>query len=370
MNPLQHSPQKLVSLILASNRPHQMQKFLDNLQQTIADPTSVEVLIKIDEGDEAMRQLLEEAASKYPFDVRFIQTSRLDGYYTLHVGYQQLFEIAHPESYFFSVLSEEVRFLTKGWDLILKNYVKFFADDLFRLKVSRLRYRYYYSFHDCGPTPENFPFMTRKWLELSGGIGDCWGPDGWHQYIDYHLGLTEGVNGIPGHFRSIPIHDIQLGGEEAGLNLTPEQSAIRAHRIFQEWWRMYRTEAQQGFRRIATYMATYIWAKHESIDNFEIIEDKSNASFRIVDATTNRSVKVLYYFVSPLHIKINNFFFLVKMNQYGSVGFVQAFLDPSYGPKSGFKKWLNKTKRRLLVFIAKAISPYCPKVDSIPFRSR
>jgi hypothetical protein len=369
MNSSQHSPQKLVSLILASNRPHQMQKFLDNVQQTVADPASVEVLVKIDEGDETMRQLLDEAAAKYLFDVRYIQTPKLDGYYTLHLGYQQLFEKSHPDSYFFSVLSEEVRFQTQGWDVALRKYVKFFDDDLFRLKISRLKYRYYYSFHDCGPTPENFPFITRKWLELSGGIGDCWGPDGWHQYIDYHLGLTEGVDGIPGNFRSVAIHDIQIGGEEAGLSLTPEQSAIRAHRIYQEWWRMYRTEAQQGFRRLAVRMAAYIWAKHEKIKHFEIIENKPSAKFTIIDTDANKRVKVMYYYVSPFHIRVNNFFFLVKMVQYKSDGFIHAFLNPSYGPATGLKKIVNKVKRHLAFFVAKSISEYCPRSDSIPYRS-
>lgn len=357
---------KLLTIISASNRPHNMEGFLNNLQETLQDPSVIELLVKIDEGDTAMESLMAEAVTKYPFEIRYIKTPRLDGYYTLHYGYQQLFEMSNKETYFIFPVNEEVRFKTKGWDAVLANYIKFFPDDLFRLKISRLKFRNYYSFHDCGPTPENYPFLTRKWMELAGGIGDCWGPDGWHQYIDFHLGQTEGINGIPGMFRSVPIHDILIGGEEAGKELTPQQIKVRSHRIFQEWWRMYSTAKQQEFRRIATRMFAYCWARNEGYEKFEIIEDDKVKKYTIQEATQGILPKIFYYHLSPNYIRFENFRFLLRMARCNSVGFLTAFIFPSYGPSKNWQKSLDYLGRYFVVIVAVFLSLVSAGSISLP----
>lgn len=357
---------KLVSIITASNRPHHMRSFFKNLLETVNDYAAIEVLVKIDEGDHVMRMVLDEAVAQFPYEIRFIQTPRIDGYYTLHYGYQQLFEMSDPDTYFIFPVNEEVRFKTKGWDDVLAKYQHFYADDCFRLKISRLKFRNYYSYHDCGPAPENYPFMTRKWFELAGGIGDCWGPDGWHQYIDYHLGLTEGINGIPGIFRSVPILDILIDGEEAGKELSAEQTLIRSHRIFQEWWRMYRSECQIGFRRIATKMFAYIWAKNENIDHFEIIENTKAKFFSVRDVSSSQIKNNFFYYVSPLSIRFMNYFFLIKMARRNSAGFLRAYIYPSYGPRKGLKGWLNFFARYFIVLTAVILSFFVSAQDSVP----
>lgn len=359
---------KLLSIIVASNRPTQMQAFLENINQTLSDKSSVEVLVKIDDGDDVMRALLEKASKSYSYDIRYLQTPKLDGYYTLHLGYQELLAIANPSSYFFQILSEEVRFSHSGWDLELKKFVKLFPDDVYRLKISQLKYRNYYSHHDCGPTPENFPFITRRWMELAGGVGDCWGPDGWHQYIDYHLGLTEGINGIPGLFRGIPIHTIAIHGEAAAQGLTQEQAEKRAHRIFQEWWRMFRVEAQQNFRKIATRMAAHIWAANALMGDYKIVDDIEACSYTLYSEKTGHPVKRMYYYLSATYIMRENFFFLMRMVRKGSVGFQKAFLYPSYGPKTVIKQKVDYLLRGGVIFVARLIARWAPRSESIPFR--
>lgn len=361
-----HPGQKLLSIITASNRPHNMRGFLENLNQTVDNRNCFELLVKIDEGDDVMLALMEEAVNTYDFEIRFIQTPRLDGYYTLHHGYQQLFEMSDKQTYFIFPVNEEVRFRTQGWDSILATYVKLYDDDFFRLKISRLKHRNYYTVHDCGPTPENYPFMTRKWMELAGGIGDCWGPDGWHQYIDYHLGLMEGINGIPGIFRSIPINDILISGEEAGKELKPETIRIRSHRIFQEWWRMYRTEAQQEFRRIAVRMMAYVWAKNENLKSFDVIDNRKIKSFSVRDKSDNEIKKVFYYHLSATYIRMENFRFLIKMARRNSIGSLKAYMDPSYGPKRGPLRLLNVLARTLLVLLAIVLSFITTGNESVP----
>ncbi|MBA3660177.1 MAG: hypothetical protein H0W64_00435 [Gammaproteobacteria bacterium] len=355
---------KLLSIISASNRPHNMGAFLENLQATVVDPSAIEVLVKIDEGDDQMRLLLDEAIAKYEFEIRYIQTAKLDGYYTLHLGYQELFELSDPHTYFILPINEEVRFMTHGWDQILRRYIKLYPDDVFRLKISKLKYRNYLSYHDCGPCPENYPILTRKWMELAEGIGDCWGPDGWHQFIDHHLSVTPGLNNIPGIFRSIPILDIQLTGEEAGRELSKAQERYRADRVWKEWWRMYSPTVQQRLRRIAMKMYCYIWAKNENLADFEIVENKKKCIFYIKQR--NHSVKSFHYFLSPNYIRYKNFSYLVKKARQNSVGFTKTFIFHGQYPRHFLLKFADISLRIATVMCAFAISIFTLGFESAP----
>ena len=42
---------KLISFVLASNRPAIVQGLFENLEETVQDPGSLEVLIKVDQED-------------------------------------------------------------------------------------------------------------------------------------------------------------------------------------------------------------------------------------------------------------------------------------------------------------------------------
>lgn len=360
------SNQKLLTIISASNRPHNMAAFLENLNDTLDDPRSVEVLVKIDDGDDVMRNLLEDAVKRYPYEIRFIQTARLDGYYTLHYGYQELYNISDPQTYFIFPVNEEVRFLTKGWDTVLRRYVGLYHDHMFRLKISRLKYRNYYSYHDCGPCPENYPISTRVWYELSEGIGDCWGPDGWHQYIDYHLGVCQGINGIPGIFRSIPIQDILIGGEEAGKELSKEQMRRRAHRIYCEWWRMYSPTVQQKIRRLATKMAAYIWAKNEGLTDFTLQEDKKSMIFYIINKESGQAAGHFYYYLSKWHIRYQNFGFLVNAIRQNNLGFTKSYIQFATLKSHFFAKAFDYTLRTFVVLLAFILSIFTRGFHSGP----
>ena len=59
----------LVSFNLASNRPDNFSELCENLQATAADPTCFEILVKIDDSDEAMHACVAAEAAKRPFPV-------------------------------------------------------------------------------------------------------------------------------------------------------------------------------------------------------------------------------------------------------------------------------------------------------------
>ena len=313
----------LISILLASIRPQNLSQFFYNLVDSCDDKSCVEVWVKIDEGDEAMRECLELAQDVYPLTIRYLQTPKEDGYYTLHHGYQQLYEACNPNSYFIVVLNDEVRFATKGWDTILKKYVGMYPDDLFRIKVSQQKLRNYYSVYECGPCPDNYPITTRRWMELAEGIGDCWGPDVWHQMIDYHLGMASAPQADL--FRSVPIHDIRIEGEEAGQQLSSETIRKRTVRIHQEWWRMVTVQKQQKVRRLAVKLQAYIWAKANLAVGFSIRDNFHSKIFEVYREGHDRPVMVLPYHLASSYVRWHRFSLLLRCIR-GKLGDVRATL--------------------------------------------
>lgn len=357
---------KILTIISASNRPHQLQGFLDNLEEMLAEPSAIEFLIKIDDGDDTMKVLLDAAIKKYSYAIRYIQTPRLDGYYTLHYGYQELFELSDPATYFILPINEEVRFTTKGFEQNLRKYIKLFPDDIFRLKISQLKLRNYYSYHDCGPCPENYPILTRRWLELAEGIGDCWGPDGWHQFLDYHLGVvTTEKQIVPGAFRSVPILDINLSNEEAGRELTKQQSRVRDRRVCEEWWRMYSPALQQKFRRLATKMYVHIWASNAGLNDFTIVEKKEKYIFYLLH--NGKLVQHFYYYLSPTYIRCKNLGFLLKKSRQDSIGFLKAYIFPAKMPANIFLRYSDRCLRIAIVMAIFALSYITVGFESCPY---
>lgn len=353
---------KLLSIIMASNRPHNLSKFLFSLNETCADPHSFEVLVKIDEGDDKMRHVLDMAKDDYPFRVRYLQTPKLDGYYTLHKGYQQLFEISDPSSYFIYLLNDELRFTTPGWDRALARYVGFFPDHMFRLKLSVHKYFNYYSYHECGPCPENYPIFTRRWMELAEGVGDCWGPDGWHQFLDYHLGA---IRFMPGLFRSVPVDDIRLAGEAAGLELSAEQTYRRTYRIYQEWWRMYSVDVQRAQRRLAAKMHAYVWAHEKKLGKigFTLKEDEEKKLFAVHIPTRAEPVYIFSYHLSGLYIRLQNFGLLMRCFQgrWGSYPLsAWTYVMSSAEPKTFPLNYMNRLACFVALCAAALLHPFVP----------
>src|SRR5436190_17555344 len=196
-----------LSIFAATCRPKNIGPFLDNLTATCSDPSSFEVLFKLDEGADDLIEIIETYKKTSVLNIRYLATPKLGGYYTLEVGYNELLKIVHPDTYFCWLLTDEIRFETKGWDDTLKKYIKFYPDDIFRVKLSIFQLKNYIDFFECLPCPDNYAVTTRKWLEISGGWGNFWGPDSWHQCVDYYLALAKNEFNPFGIWRSIPIYD-------------------------------------------------------------------------------------------------------------------------------------------------------------------
>lgn len=271
-----------LSIFLASCRPVNLIQFLNNLKDTCDDPSSFEVLIKVDEGSTDLIRNIETFRLTSPYSIKFIASAKLDGYYTLHHGYNELLLLSNPESYFCWLLTDEIRIQTKGWDRIIKKYVGFFPDDIIRLKLSIFQLKNYIDFFECLPSPDNYAVTSRKWLEITGGWGDFWGPDSWHQCIDFYLGASKNKLHPEGNWRSIPLMDIQIKGQEAGQGIqTHKEIMKRAQRINQGWNRFSTHQAQEKFHMLAQRLNAHIYAIGNNHHNYFLEEDYKNKTISL-----------------------------------------------------------------------------------------
>jgi len=219
----------LVSIHLASNRPDQFTEFVENVDSTISNKNAYEIIVKIDTEDTSMIHCVNELVKKYGENrIKVLIGARKNGPWSTWEFYNQMFPMTHEKVYFMWNPSDEVRFVTTDWDKLLVNYIGFYKDHIFRLKLSDNRLRNFYHFYEVLGSPDNFPFMTKKWMDVCGLWGDCHSPDLFHQAVSYYLG-KENI------FRDIPIFDITLGGIEAGLLISPEKMASRTDNIRKLW---------------------------------------------------------------------------------------------------------------------------------------
>jgi hypothetical protein len=293
-----------ISIFAATCRSQNIIAFLDNLASTAADLSSFEVLLKLDEGADDLIALVAEYQQRSKFSLKYLVLPKLEGYYSLDVGYNALLNIAHPDTYFCWLLTDEIRLETQGWDNIAKKYIGFYPDDIIRLKPSIFRCKNYIDFFECLPCPDNYALTSRKWLEITGGFGNFWGPDSWHQCIDYYLALCKNASNPYGVWRSIPIFDIKVAGQEAGLGITGRKKLReRTYKIWQGWQKHSTHRAQENFNRLAQRLNIHIYAKDLGFDQYIIQENKKQKTITLCDIDGKRRHKPWSYRLPGLRIK-------------------------------------------------------------------
>ena len=219
----------LLSVHLASNRPDQFTELAHNLYAVSANKNAYEIIVKIDTEDTKMIQCVEALVKQYGEDrIKPLIGPKKLGPWSTWEYYNYMIPMIHPNAYFVWNPSDEVRITTQDWDKVLANYIGFYKDHIFRLKLSDNRLRNFYYFHEVLGSPDNFPFITKKWMDLCALWGDCHSPDLFQQAVSFYLGKQN-------YFRDIPIFDIDLAGIEAGLLIPPEQSASRTYNVRRLW---------------------------------------------------------------------------------------------------------------------------------------
>lgn len=282
---------KLISFICPSRNPNIIKSFLDNIEETVKNPELVECLFKVDEDQPGIKTLMDAEVAKRPFSVKYILTPRFTGIYSVWIACNELFTMVSKDAYFVQVISDEVRFKTPHWDEILTKYIGYFSDDIFRLRMSTFMLNSYPSVYMCNLTPDSFPIYTRKWLEVTLGIGMCtWASDTYHQFIAYHMSIGEqGYQYFQTPFydmgisRDIHLLDIKFDGLEFGVGVSAEIQKNRDLWVTQVWNRNVSHYQQEQFSYLAKRLSSYIWAVKNNIKQFTLVQNKTRKMVQVVD---------------------------------------------------------------------------------------
>src|SRR3989338_6111815 len=177
----------LASIQFNSNRPNNISDFVANVEKTASNPQDIEIICHIDEGDDFCKNLLKNLQKTSRVKIKYLQTNIIKGYKDLWKQLNELLKLTDPNAYFVTNFSDEFMFKTKGWDDVLRGYINYYEDDIFRIRLSRYRFRNYTDFWECVFAPDSLAFYTKKWMNVVGMWCPCLGPDSWQQLVSFYL---------------------------------------------------------------------------------------------------------------------------------------------------------------------------------------
>ena len=371
----------LVSFNMASNKPENFSDFCGNIQSSSINPTSLEVLVLVDDDDDAMYKCVNRERKKRPFPIKMLSKPP-NGYFNLWSGLNELHQLCDPNAYFVCNVNDEVRFETKGWDENLKKYVRLFPDDIFRLRTSQFKLRNYRDFWECGYAPENYAFYTKKWIDIAGGDWNaCHGPDAYQQFIAFYL-WNSNYPAKEQYYRDYPLLDIEISGEGAFLDLSEEQFWDRVKKGWVAWYKMVSHKMQEEANRRAQLLRAHIDASQLGLKGFKL---NSNATKRRVELIDQDNFSVLdtrgrphfySYKLSWLRITLTNLLRRPLQNYYCGGGrdiLLETILNipfqilfPNISPKSRFRRYCLSILHRIfkptngIAGIASNSAPHAP----------
>lgn len=296
---------KLISIQLNSNRPAQLVAYFDNIEETTDNPTEVEVLVNIDIGDSAMKTMLEREILARKFTIKYVETERPKSFCDLWKPINTLLTITDPNSYFLVNISDEMLFVTKGWDTILRKYVGFFPDHMFRLRASRNKFRNYFDRWECSFAQDAIPITTKKWVDVGGDWNPCFGPDSFQQLISFYL-AKEGKFSNSHYLREAPMTEIKFSGDVPALGIDADKAwrhhkdHIKAMQICQSY------PMQLEARRRSILMKAHIIASAAHLKNFDVIDNKQKKLISLFDKDKNTTIQTFDYKVNWLSISLAN----------------------------------------------------------------
>lgn len=295
----------LVSFQLASNNPENLVALFDSLEEKTSDHGCIEVLVKIDTEDGRMHEVMAQQVVTRPFSIRCISRPCGEGFADLWKAYNALLPLTDGNAYFLCLLNDEVRLNETAWDTRLRKYVGLFPDHIFRLRATRLKFRNYYDFWECGYAPDSFAFYTKRWLEIVGNWNVCTGPDSSQQFIAYYLGYAN-YPGFHQYNRDVPVLDISFSGEAASAGLKAGQRELRDTLNFRLWFPLVSHAVQEElFRRARLLQAHIIVAEHQASD-LEISDDRRTRCILIRNKSDGVLRDILPYKLSRLSLFFRN----------------------------------------------------------------
>lgn len=339
----------LVSFHLASKHPEKLAALLDNLEATATDPSRIEVLVKIDEEDEAMNAFMEGQSGQRLVRLRHISTPRGEGYFGLWSAYNDLIAICDPEAYFVALFNDEVWFLDKGWDDALERYRGFYPDHLFRLRISRYRLRNYRDFWECGYAPDAYAIYAKRWFEISGDWCPCNTPDSFQQCVAFYLwGATRPGPRNVQHNRDVPVWDIRLDGEAPYQGLDEAELKHRVHVAERHWFRLMSWNFQTEASKRAHKLLAYLEASAANLPDYSIEADEPRKLVKLIGRPSGEMLGVWRYALDRRRIVATNRFRKPLFEYWcgGSWEIVGIHLRQKFADQLGwFDRWRARFRR-------------------------
>ncbi len=339
---------KLVSIQLNSNRPAQLSAYFDNIEETAENLKDIEVLVNIDEGDLAMKSLLDSNIPIRKFTLKYIETPKQKSFCDLWKPINNLLEIADPDAYFLLNISDEMFFITPGWDTILKKYVGFFPDHFFRLRASRNKFRNYFDRWECSFTQDGIPITTKKWVDIGGNWNPCFGPDSFQQLVSFYL-TKEGIFSNIHFQRDVPFTEIQFAGDVPAIGISEDKrwkhisDHIKAMEICQSY------KMQLEARRRAVLIKANILAMKNKYENYTVKTIPSKKEIHVTNKDNHIIIAKYSYKVSRIAIRLTNYWRRLYFNKYFGDGIEKRGLF--------FKSFLHylSSKYKFFYFLKKKI---------------
>ena len=125
---------KIISIHLNSNKPHSFEKFVSSIILNADKIETIEILVNIDKHDDKMKSLIKRINSEYYNLVRYIETDIIKTFADAWKPLNMLLKETSKTVEFVSCMSDDIRFVTKKWDKIIKAYTKSYDDKIVRIR--------------------------------------------------------------------------------------------------------------------------------------------------------------------------------------------------------------------------------------------
>lgn len=311
----------LLSIHMTSNRPQEFIAFLDRLEEMTDDPRAVEVVIKIDADDRQMNEIVTREQRLRRLAITYISTPLDGGFFGLWRSYDRLLEKTNPGAYFVVSLNDEMHFVEKGWDTRLKKYVGLYPDGIYRLRVSMHRERNTFDYWEASCAGELTPFITKKWLDLSGGWCPCNGPDSFQNAVAFYFGWLYRHDSFNRPYRERVVNDIEFGAQGSNLGLTDKRALLRRTRgALVAWFELVSYPMQQEAARRAQLLHAHIWAEGKKLLDYKVVDDPKKMIVYVVEGSGGRKIWSSKYKISRLRIEWTNFIRKFSYAYYGGAG--------------------------------------------------
>lgn len=165
-------------------------RYFQSISDCIADINNIEILVKFDEDQDISKAL--EVINEYKAKglcIKHFHTPRGRGYMDSAFFYTQLLFYADPQSKLLSATSIDMLFIQKNFDTILLEACKKYDDGIFVIHPNAV-FDLKHEITDINKAVqhvENFPFWSRKWVEVQGIFGYSSSTDGYTGLVEYLL---------------------------------------------------------------------------------------------------------------------------------------------------------------------------------------